>query len=66
MKMATKRKAVANLRAARVIMDALGIIKSEPQDLSILITRAIQADAIAHTDAYNNQCQYIKDLIAKG
>ena len=65
--MATKNKtATQNLKAARVICDAMGVLKSEPSELAILITRAIRADAIANTDAYNNQCQFIKALILRG
>lgn len=64
--MATKRTGKNNLNAARVIMDALGIINAEPEELAIMITRAIRADAIANTDDYGNQCGFIKDLILKG
>ena len=65
-RMAAKRTGNANLKAAQVIMDALGVIKSEPQELAIMITRAIRADSIANTDDYTNQCGFIKDLITRG
>lgn len=64
--MATKRTGKSNLKAARVIMDSLGVIKSEPKDLAIMITRAIRADAIGNTDDYTSQCEFIKSLIQKG
>ena len=66
MTITTKRTGKNNLKAARVIMDALGVIKSEPQELAVMITRAIRADAIGNTDDYNNQCGFIKELIQKG
>lgn len=61
----TKRGAVANLKAAQVILDALQVQK-DPKELAIMLTRAIRADAIANTDDYNHQCEFIATYLKPG
>lgn len=55
-----------NLKVSAVILDAMGVLKSKPEDLAILLTRAIRADAIGNADDYTAQCSFIKDLINEG
>lgn len=63
-----------NLKAAQVILSALRlpldasavsdpIVRRRDEDLALMMTRAIRAEAIGNHDDYNNQCSFIRRLL---